>query len=101
VSWQLDAAHTGVGKARPDAPILGQAGVSLEEPVELAGDVGDQAASDFAVGLALGAPPLGKYLPAIRQQQCLQTPCAPLCRLDSIAVLSCAYARNCMEEYRL
>jgi hypothetical protein len=28
--------------------------LAFEEPVELAGDVADQAASDFAVGLALG-----------------------------------------------
>jgi hypothetical protein len=33
--------------------------VGLELPVELAGDVADQAASDLAVGLALGASPLG------------------------------------------
>jgi uncharacterized membrane protein len=85
VSWQLDAAHDGIGKHGRTLLCWVKAGVSLEEPVELAGDVADQAASDFAVGLALGAPPLGKYLPAIRQQQCLQTPCAPLCRLDSIA----------------
>jgi hypothetical protein len=36
-----------------------KAWVGLEVPVELAGDVADQAASDFAVGLALGAAPLG------------------------------------------
>jgi hypothetical protein len=34
-------------------------GLSFEEPVELAGDVADQAASDLAVGLTLGATALG------------------------------------------
>src|SRR5918994_6067064 len=34
-------------------------GLAFEESVELAGDVADQAASDFAVGLALSPPPLG------------------------------------------
>ena len=33
--------------------------MGFEESVELAGDIADQAASDFAVGLALGPPPLG------------------------------------------
>ena len=33
--------------------------MGLEEPVELAGHVADQAASDFAVGLALSPSPLG------------------------------------------
>jgi hypothetical protein len=32
--------------------------LGLEEPVELSGDIADQAASDFAVGLAL-SPPAG------------------------------------------
>jgi hypothetical protein len=36
-----------------------KARVGLELPVELAGDIADEAASDFAVGLALGAAPLG------------------------------------------
>ena len=36
-----------------------KAWVGLQESVELAGDVADQAASDFAVGLALGPAPLG------------------------------------------
>jgi hypothetical protein len=36
-----------------------KAWVGLEESVELAGDVADQAASDLAVGLSLGAAPLG------------------------------------------
>jgi glycerol kinase len=36
-----------------------KARVGFEESVELAGDVADQAASDFAVGFALGASPLG------------------------------------------
>jgi hypothetical protein len=31
----------------------------LEESVELAGDIADQAASDLAVGLALSATPFG------------------------------------------
>jgi hypothetical protein len=35
------------------------AGVGLQESVELAGHVADQAASDLAVGLALGPAPLG------------------------------------------
>ena len=40
--------------------MLGQsAGLGFQEPVELAGDVADEAASDFAVGLALSAAPLG------------------------------------------
>ncbi len=43
-----------------DAPVLGQGGGVLEEPVVLAGDVADQAAFDFAVGLALGAASLGR-----------------------------------------
>jgi hypothetical protein len=34
-------------------------GLGFEESVELAGDVADQAASDFAVGLALGPSPVG------------------------------------------
>jgi hypothetical protein len=33
--------------------------LGFEESVELAGDIADQAASDFAVGLALGASSLG------------------------------------------
>jgi hypothetical protein len=33
--------------------------LGFEESVELAGDVADQAAFDLAVGLALGAAPLG------------------------------------------
>jgi hypothetical protein len=33
-------------------------GLGFEEPVELAGDVADQAASDLAVGLAIGAASL-------------------------------------------
>jgi hypothetical protein len=36
-----------------------KAWVGFEEPGALAGDVADQAASEFAVGLALGTPPLG------------------------------------------
>jgi hypothetical protein len=36
-----------------------KARVGLELPVELAGDVADQAASDFTVGLALSPSPLG------------------------------------------
>src|SRR4029453_14419690 len=36
-----------------------KAWVGFQEPVELAGDIADQAASDLAVGLALGAASLG------------------------------------------
>jgi hypothetical protein len=36
-----------------------KARVGLQEAVELAGDVADQAASDLAVGLALSPPALG------------------------------------------
>jgi hypothetical protein len=38
--------------------MLGQRMAGLEEPVELAGNVADQAAFDFAVGLALSPSPL-------------------------------------------
>ena len=37
-----------------------KAWVGLQESVELAGEVADQAASDFGVGLALGPAPLGR-----------------------------------------
>jgi hypothetical protein len=41
------------------APMLGQAWVGLEESVELAGDVADQAVSDLAVGLGFRLAVLG------------------------------------------
>jgi hypothetical protein len=43
-----------------DAPMFVNARVSLQEPVELAGDIADQAASELAVSLALSPSLLGR-----------------------------------------
>jgi hypothetical protein len=51
--WWAARGHSG-GRSH-----VGQVPGGFEESVELAGDVADQAASDLAVGLALGSSPLG------------------------------------------
>src|SRR5215218_7882783 len=63
---RLATARKGPSVIPLDAPNVGskllcwvKARVGLQESVELAGDIADQAASDLAVGLALGAAPLG------------------------------------------
>ena len=58
--WRRGQGRAAAPVMLADAPMEGQsAGVGLQEWVELAGDVADQAASDLAVGLALGPASLG------------------------------------------
>jgi hypothetical protein len=59
-SGQLVGRGSGAGHSLRRSYVGSKRWGGLEESVELAGDVADQAASDLPVGLAFGTPPLAE-----------------------------------------